>query len=541
MQYKINQAIIVRYLAIDNEESLTDLTLTPTNPSGVDQTPILFSEIGDGLYTANFTPNATGWWLVRVSSVSKPKNVYSKSYFVGTEYTTYPPQEDGKLTSINAKLGEVQVTPTQYSLLGRLKDLWDKLNDLFTTGLAKVKLWDGTEVANVTTDNKLETITHGRGRCSTLNSTLTALGAGETFTGTWEEVLDYSMLCILILSDQDSAIDGLVIEWSCDGIYVEQVDSFNIKSNIGKTFTFGMLGKYFRVRYTNGGVAQTLFRLQALLKPFNQKASSHRITDAIVAEDDAELVKAVLTGQTNSEFVNVKVTSDGRLQVEIIPSSIYTTLQLTIDRFLTAINNYEWQEILEYEVPTGYDFNCVSFEASSDVANEAARAIHKELLGSFVCNTNTFTDGTIETLPNFLTKMYIYVTTAIGSGNNDVITITYTNQDGVTGRTGTVTIPKSSLVGTRLEVIMQEGDYGIIDVTDVTHSATGQAGTFNIEGIMGLFYQIINATKTQYQASAVSLGGIVITQGRKIYLQYLANSAVSNKRRISLVGTLIPR
>jgi hypothetical protein len=155
MQYKINVPITVRYLATDNQTGLTDLSLIATNPSGADQSPITFSEIGDGLYTANFTPDVIGWWLVRVSCVSNPKNIYSKSYFVGTEYTTYPPQENGKLTSIDTKVGEVQSSPTQYTLLGRLKDLYDKLIDLFTNGLAKVKLWDGSNVASVDSQGRL--------------------------------------------------------------------------------------------------------------------------------------------------------------------------------------------------------------------------------------------------------------------------------------------------------------------------------------------------------------------------------------------------
>src|SRR3989304_2905559 len=160
MQYKINQLIIVRYLAIDNETGLTDLTLTPTNPSGVDQTPIVFTEIGDGLYTVNFTPDAIGWWLVRVSSLTKPKNIYSKSYFVGTEYTTYPPQEDGKLTSIDTKLGEVQASPTTNTVLARLKDIYDKLVDGITATIDKVKIWNGTNIADVTADGKLKVETY---------------------------------------------------------------------------------------------------------------------------------------------------------------------------------------------------------------------------------------------------------------------------------------------------------------------------------------------------------------------------------------------
>jgi hypothetical protein len=61
-------------------------------------------------------------------------------------------------STFTGRVGEVQATPTSNTLLGRLKDIWDKLVELFnpTNGTAKIKLWDGTNQANITTDNKLK-------------------------------------------------------------------------------------------------------------------------------------------------------------------------------------------------------------------------------------------------------------------------------------------------------------------------------------------------------------------------------------------------
>ncbi len=55
----------------------------------------------------------------------------------------------------NTKIGEIQEIPSQYSLLGRLKDLWDKINGLFSDGLAQVKIWDGTNMVKVDSSNRL--------------------------------------------------------------------------------------------------------------------------------------------------------------------------------------------------------------------------------------------------------------------------------------------------------------------------------------------------------------------------------------------------
>lgn len=422
MQYKINQAIIVRYLAIDNEEGLTDLILIPTNPSGVDQTPITFTEIGDGLYTVTFTPNALGWWLVRVTSVSKPRNVYSKSYFVGTEFTTYPPQEDGKLTSIDTKLGEVQASPTTNTLLARLKDIWDKLVSLFNDGLAKVKLWDGTNTAGIDTANALYV------------SGKNAVGATP----------------------------------ASNPVYVSGIDALGKKRGL-------------------------------LTDPSGQLY--------------------VITGQVAGNL----------------------PIQIKFQANHSAVNSNEWQEVLNYTIPANYEFDASTFEGHSQFANEAIRVIQETLGGSFNCATNTFTDNSSILAPQFGTGMYIHVTTAIGSGVNDIFTITYINQDSIAGRTATVTIPKSSLVDTRIEVVLQSGDYGVRDITNVTHSATGQAGVADIEIYQGLFYLLMPTANAHYQAIAVTSGAAIVPEGGEIILQYLAGTKTTYIRRININGMLIPR
>jgi len=48
----------------------------------------------------------------------------------------------GNLDQINTKLGETQEIPAQYSVLDRLKRIYDILHDLFSNGNSKVKIWD---------------------------------------------------------------------------------------------------------------------------------------------------------------------------------------------------------------------------------------------------------------------------------------------------------------------------------------------------------------------------------------------------------------
>lgn len=148
------------------------------------------------------------------------------------------------------------------------------------------------------------------------NSSSTPLLADGIFEGSWQDTLGYGVIIIGIKTDQDSVTDGLEILWSADGVLEDDSDVFTVDANAGRVFTFGSARRYVKVRYTNSSSDQTLFRLQTLLKRVYSKASSHRISDSIVSDDDAELIKSVLSGEDqDGSFQNVKTTRDGNLTI----------------------------------------------------------------------------------------------------------------------------------------------------------------------------------------------------------------------------------
>lgn len=156
------------------------------------------------------------------------------------------------------------------------------------------------------------------GIVSTNNSTTSTLGAGASFTGTAEDITNYGVVVVTVYSDVASATDGLEIEWSTDGTNWDGKDMFTIPASTQKTFSFPAATKYYRISYTNGGDAQSTFRLQTSLKQIYTKSSSHRIQDSILDEDDAELVKAVITGEVDGDgFVNFKGTKQGNFRVAV--------------------------------------------------------------------------------------------------------------------------------------------------------------------------------------------------------------------------------
>jgi len=160
------------------------------------------------------------------------------------------------------------------------------------------------------------------GTVDTNNSTSTPLpadtgGIDHIFTGSATNILDHGFIFVTTYSDVGSATDGLSVHQSTDGTNWDNTDEYTVPAAKGKTYSFQPGTKYFRVIYTNGVIAQTVFRLQTVLKKTSSLASSHRIQDSIVDEDDAELVKAVITGQSdiNDIFENAK-TYRGALQVD---------------------------------------------------------------------------------------------------------------------------------------------------------------------------------------------------------------------------------
>jgi len=173
-----------------------------------------------------------------------------------------------------------------------------------------------TDAHNLTINSDGSAAIKSKGTISTSNSSSSTLGISGVFTGTLEEITDLSTIMVSVFTDEDSATDGLSIQQSVDGTNWDFTDVFTISADTGKNFSIPTFAKFFRIVYTNGTTAQTIFRLQSILKAVSPKPSTHRIQDDISTDDDAELVKAVLTGKTNGTFINAAVTSSGALKVE---------------------------------------------------------------------------------------------------------------------------------------------------------------------------------------------------------------------------------
>lgn len=143
---------------------------------------------------------------------------------------------------------------------------------------------------------------------SQTNSSDVPLIGGGTFTGDWIDTTGIGIVYISAYSDVGSATDGLIVEQSTDGITAHFDDVFTIPADLGKNFSINPHAKFLRVRYINGPIAQTVFALQTKLN-HNGLASSHRVRDDITTEEDARLVKSILSIKANAsnQYKNIEL------------------------------------------------------------------------------------------------------------------------------------------------------------------------------------------------------------------------------------------
>lgn len=155
-----------------------------------------------------------------------------------------------------------------------------------------------------------------RGMVDASNTSIVPLASGAVFTGSAADTLDYAEICVSVFTDVDSAVDGLCLEFSSDGLTWYDGGCMGIAASKAKTFSFQPERKYYRLKYTNGGLPQGTFNLSSILRKTRAKPSSHNINKPIVVDDDAELVKAVITGQrADGVFSNATLSNSDRLRV----------------------------------------------------------------------------------------------------------------------------------------------------------------------------------------------------------------------------------
>ena len=127
---------------------------------------------------------------------------------------------------------------------------------------------------------------------STANSTAVNLAAAAVFTGTSEDVSEYSTIAVTVFASHASATDGLSVQQSADGANWDNTDVYSIPAATGKIFSFGVAARFYRLVYTNGATLTTSLRIQTIHSKNAKKASSVRPSDARPNDNDFEEMSA---------------------------------------------------------------------------------------------------------------------------------------------------------------------------------------------------------------------------------------------------------
>lgn len=124
---------------------------------------------------------------------------------------------------------------------------------------------------------------------SLVNSSTTPLGVSGIFTGTFVDMTDYSSVSVMVNSNVPSATNGLKFQWSTDGVNIDDEQSYSYAGSVSEQGRFiyaTVRAQFVRIRYTNGGSVQGVFRLQTLIRRGPVYSSISQLQFAPTNEDD---------------------------------------------------------------------------------------------------------------------------------------------------------------------------------------------------------------------------------------------------------------
>lgn len=170
---------------------------------------------------------------------------------------------------------------------------------------------------------------------STLNSSETPLGISGVFTGKAEDITQFAAITVSAYSNRASATDGLSIQFSSDGNNWDHTETHTISAASSHVTSNAPQGKYFRVVYTNGVLAQTDFRLQVIFSTESVGPIIEELGGDVSDRTSAITTKAVLFAKSPAGIYGaIDRTTGGNLKVSVeemtVSGSTGTTTAVSI-------------------------------------------------------------------------------------------------------------------------------------------------------------------------------------------------------------------
>ena len=118
----------------------------------------------------------------------------------------------------------------------------------------------------------------------------TTIASGATYSGTGDDVSNYSEIVVFVYSTLDSEGSGLSLEFSTDNSNWDKTIKYTIEKGLSRTLSTPVFAQYFRVIYTNGTVGTTTLRLQVI----------YHTTKSITSLNEAGNINVNVSNNTSS-------------------------------------------------------------------------------------------------------------------------------------------------------------------------------------------------------------------------------------------------
>lgn len=387
--------------------------------------------------------------------------------------------------------------------------------DLIEVQRIKPGFGDDGDFRDVSTAFPLPVSALNNSLISAVNSSTALLILSGTFTGTSEDVSDYSHITVSVFASHASATDGLQLQQSINGTFWDFVDFYTVPATTGKTFSTAVQAKFFRVVYTNGGTMQTAFRLQVIYAKQGKKPSSVRPQDARSNDNDFVEMLGYGMGFNGTSWDRLLATL-GKLNViqpDITASGSLTAAAQTVSLSLNGQSGATvqitgtWVGTITFEGTvdgTNYSpINGVFSSSSTPKPTATANGIYRITpsgMASFRANMTAFTSGTAA----------ISIRASSGAGGtfaNQVVPVETNSRQAVSfkGRASTFRIPgRAGTTGQKLFSI---------------HNATGSTVLVDVEKIkIDLVATVVKAvtvlppTVRLYKVTVLPTNGTAITK-----------------------------
>jgi hypothetical protein len=253
--------------------------------------------------------------------------------------------------------------------------------------------------------------------------------------------------------------------------------------------------------------------------------------------------KPVIVGGRDGTNVRT-IATDAQGQVKVVVQQPSGALPLTLNYHdalaVAGAQVNQFYSAVKYTVPTGYKYVASLYNAASEDNRVTARISKFIQLGAWNLGTQVFTAGSSYSSPLFASYLEAEVTTTLGNVDDTTLSVTYTNQDGVSGRTGTSfnSLRKLMPSGFKVRIVLQAGDYGVRSVQAVAYGdVKTNTGVIALLGGIGFWRQGM-PTPDQNFITVPGVGTNIVSAGEIMELAFSSSGAATSQRQITAVGTL---